>query len=336
MKILLVQTSFLGDTILSTPVISGIHQAYPDAALFMMTTPQSAALVQRDPLLAGIITFDKRNAQAGISGLIKMAARLRSENFDQAYVLHRSYRTALLMKLAKVPVRIGFNDAKLKCLYTDRRPRNLANHDVLRNLSLIKKELPLKFQGPELRLFPPGKQEVSENIREALGSLKSPVVLVPGSVWATKRWAWEGFRETARHFIHCGHSVLIVGGPEDRALSEKIAMGIDVVNLTGESDIADVMFIIRQSRLVICNDSMTMHIACAFKIPVVAIFCATTPSLGYYPWKNKNILLEIADLKCKPCGRHGGNRCPTGTYDCIKMIKPEHVITAATRLLTKP
>jgi heptosyltransferase-2 len=335
MKILLVQTSFLGDTILSTPVISAIHQAHPGAVLFMMTTPQSASLVRYDPLLTGIIPFDKRNSHAGIPGIMRMAQQLRSMNFDMAYVLHRSYRTAILMKLAKIPVRIGFRDAKLNCLYSETRPRNPASHDVLRNLSLIEKELPLKFQNPELRLFPPEKQDVGENIRKALGSVISPVVLVPGSVWSTKRWAWEGFRETARHFILRGHPVLIVGGPEDRALSEKIAMGLDVVNLTGESGIADVMHIIRQSRLVICNDSMAMHIACAFKIPVVAIFCATTASLGYTPWKNNSILLEKTDLDCKPCGRHGGNRCPTGTYACIEGITPERVIEAGTRLLEK-
>lgn len=334
MKILLVQTSFLGDTILSTPVIAGVHSAFPNARLYMMTTPASAALVKRDPLIDGIIVYDKRGREAGLFGIFKMAARLRSLDFDMAYVLHRSYRTAMLLKLSGIPVRIGFKDAKLRWLYSETRSRNITSHDVLRNLSLIKNEFPIKFQKTELRLFPPDRQEVGEKIVKVLQAAQKPVVLVPGSIWATKRWAWEGFRETARHFIQKGHTVFIVGGPEDRILSEKIANGLDVVNLAGESSIPEVMYIIRRAKIVICNDSMAMHIACAFKIPVVATFCATTASLGYYPWKNKSIVLEKTGLACKPCGRHGGNHCPTGTESCIKGITVENVVKAATRLLT--
>ena len=336
MKILLVQTSFLGDTILSTPVIAGIHGAFPEARLWIMTTPASAALVRRDPLLSGVISFDKRGTEAGIFGIYRMANRLKSMNFDMAYVLHRSYRTALLLKLSGIPLRIGFKDAKLSWLYSEKRPRNLASHDVLRNLSLIKNEFPVKYQNTELRLFPPLQQEIGEKIRKTMAAVKNPVVLVPGSIWATKRWSWEGFRATAQHFIRRGYAVLIVGGPEDRVLSEKIARGLDVINLTGESSIPDVMFIVKNARLVICNDSMAMHIACAFKIPVVATFCATTASLGYSPWKNNSIVLEKTDLECKPCGRHGGNHCPTGTLACIKGITPDNVIEAAGRLLAKP
>ncbi|MCJ7773738.1 MAG: hypothetical protein MUP22_11475, partial [Desulfobacterales bacterium] len=72
MKILLVQTSFLGDTILSTPVIAGLKKIYPDAKIWMMTTPLSSQLVIRDPLLEGVITFDKRGTDAGFRGLLNM------------------------------------------------------------------------------------------------------------------------------------------------------------------------------------------------------------------------------------------------------------------------
>ena len=90
MKILLVQTSFLGDTILSTPVIAGLHRVFPDTELWMMTTPQSAGLVQKDPLLTGIIPFDKRRDESGASGIWKMAGRLKEMAFDRVYALHRS------------------------------------------------------------------------------------------------------------------------------------------------------------------------------------------------------------------------------------------------------
>ena len=124
MKILLVQTSFLGDTILSTPVISGIKKMYPDADLGMMTTPLVSSLVVRDPLLAGILTYDKRGEDAGFSGLLRMERRIKAMRFDRVYSLHRSPRTSMLLWLSGISVRIGFANAKLKFLYHEIRERN--------------------------------------------------------------------------------------------------------------------------------------------------------------------------------------------------------------------
>ena len=78
---------------------------------------------------------------------------------------------------------------------------------------------------------------------------------------------------------------------------------------------------------------MALHMASDFKTPCVAIFCATSPRNGFYPWKNNAIIVEKNDLACRPCGRHGGRKCPTGTYACIKELKPDKVIQAAEKLL---
>src|SRR5262249_16579420 len=75
-----------------------------------------------------------------------------------------------------------------------------------------------------------------------------------------------------------------------------------------------------------------MHNPGARAVPVVAIFCATTPTLGFYPYSSKAIVLE-KDLPCRPCSSHGGRRCPLGTEDCIRLISPEQVFQAVERLL---
>ena len=85
-------------------------------------------------------------------------------------------------------------------------------------------------------------------------------------------------------------------------------------------------------KVLVTNDSGPMHIAVARAVPVVAIFCATTPALGFYPYSSKAIVLE-KDLPCRPCSSHGGRRCPLGTEDCIRLIGPEQVFQAVERLL---
>ena len=137
MKILLVQLSFLGDTILSTPVISGLKKVYPEAHISVMTTLLSSALIENDPFVHEIIVFDKRGKEKSISGVVKKAHEIRKKGFDKVYSLHRSYRTSILLFLAGIPERIGFSDAKMSFLYTEQRKKKLDGHAAIRNLSLL-------------------------------------------------------------------------------------------------------------------------------------------------------------------------------------------------------
>jgi len=333
MKILLVQLSWLGDTILSTPVIAGIKQIYPDSQLWMLTTPLASALVERDPLLAGVLTYDKRNRDSGIKGFVRMSFRLRHLNFNAAYSLHKSYRTAMLLWLSGIPVRIGFANAKLSFLYHKRRPRNTEEHDVLRNLSLISGEISPNAPDGTLRLFAPQIKDANPQVQKVLARLNKYVVLVPGSAWQTKMWPWQGYRQVAENLMAKGYSVVLLGALSERPVSEKVARGIDVINLAGETDISDAMLLVSNSRLVVCNDSMALHMASAFKVPNVAIFCSTSPSFGFGPWQNNAIVLERDDLECKPCGPHGWKRCPTGTEACMRELTPQTVVAAAEKLL---
>ncbi len=333
MKILLAQTSFLGDVILSTPVISGIKRIYPEAELWMMTTPISAPLILRDPLLSGVLIDDKKGENSGITGLLRMKRRIKAMTFDRVYSLHRSHRTSLLLWLSCVPVRVGFVSAKLSFLYNETRFRNPEDHDVIRNLSLLSKEVPITSLDSELRLFPPEYHELDNTMCNMLPRSGAYIVLVPGSAWKTKMWHWEGYHEVAKFLLKKGFAVVLLGTRAEKKLNAKVAQDLNVINLAGKTNISEAMYIIKNSKLVVCNDSMTLHLASAFKIPNVAIFCATSPTFGFSPWKNDAIVVERKDLDCKPCQRHGGNKCPTGTEACMKELSYTEIIGAAEQLL---
>ncbi|MBA3030794.1 MAG: glycosyltransferase family 9 protein [Desulfobacteraceae bacterium] len=333
MNLLLVQTSFLGDTILSTPVITGLRERFPEADLWMMTTPESAHLVKRDPFLAGVIPYDKRKAQSGFAGLRQMANRLREMEFDRVYALHRSPRTAVLLKLSGIPVRVGFHDSKLGFLYTQRQTRSLEIHDVLRNLSILSGERPLSRLNTDMRLFAPEKEEMNPDFLSLLPPSGKYVLLVPGSVWNTKRWSLQGYRDVIKYLNNTAYKVVLNGSPGERPLLEEIASGLDVMNIAGKIGISETLYVTKNARLVVCNDSMALHMASAFKIPNVAIFCATSPRFGFSPWKNRAVVVERADLPCKPCRRHGSQKCPNGTWECINGLASGKVIQAMEKLL---
>lgn len=334
MKILIVQTSFLGDTILSTPVIAAIKRIYPDAELWMMTTPLSVQLVERDPLLTGVIPYDKRGQDKGIKGLLNMAGRLRSMDFNLVYSLHRSYRTSVLLFLAKIPMRIGFSQAKLSFLYHETFTRDPKDHDVIRNLTILTgHDSPSALPG-DLRLFAPEYDEIRKDVSRAIPD--SPyAVLVPGSAWETKMWHHDGFRQTGLYLRDKGFQVVLLGANEDCETNSNVAKGTDFIDLAGKTRISEAMHIMKHATLAVCNDSMSLHMASAFKIPTVVIFCATSPTFGFGPWRNKARVVE-KKLSCKPCSPHGGRRCPQGTDACMKDLSYKEVVSAIESIVEMP
>ena len=336
-RILLVQTSYLGDTILSTPVIAALHRRHPRAELWMMTTPEGAELVRCDPLVHAVIAFDKRSRDRGLRGLVRMGRHLRQLAFERAYALQRSYRTALMLALSGIRQRTGFHQARLSFLYHTRAWRDPNRHDVHRNLSLLAEEAPSRSDQTALRLFPPPIESISPDLIRLVGAPRPYVLLVPGSAWETKRWHWEHFRTVAHDLIAQGYRVILIGARSDREINRQVAQDQPVVDLTGRTSVSEAMVMVRHAAGMVCNDSMALHMASAFRIPCVVVFCATSPAFGFGPWQNPGaVVLEAEDLPCKPCARHGGRRCPTGTRACMKDLPPDKVLAALQRVLPAP
>ena len=334
MKILLVQTSFLGDTILSTPVIAGIKAIYPESELWMMTTPLSSALVENDPLLEGVIPFDKRNQYNGMSGLFKFAKIIKSYQFDKVYSLHKSIRTSALLTLAGIPERACFDVAKGAFLYHTKKKRLTDKHDVLRNLSILSEEVNMDDLNSSMRLFPPEYEALSTTIQSVIDQNEKYAVLVPGSAWATKMWHSEGYRQTAAFLVARGLKVILMGSADDNNCCKRISKGNDnIVNLAGKTSISEALYIMNKAQLAVCNDSMSLHMASAFKIPTIVIFCSTIPEFGYGPWENDKAIVIEKKMDCRPCGSHGKKACPAGTNACMEEISHKEVISAIESLL---
>jgi len=334
-KILLVQTSFLGDLILSTPVIGGLLSKHPGAEIYLMTTLLGQALVRKDRRIKGVITFDKKKSEKGLRGFFSKLKEVKDHKFDIVYSLHKSYRTSILLFLAQIPKRVGFSKAHLSFLYTDRVQRPPKEHDVLRNLSLIGHIQEFTTAEMELKLYGPSGTESKEILD--LFSIKSPyAVIAPGSAWATKRWNASGYREIVQKLLtDFKHDVVVVGVGSEKEIADQVAFGTKAHNLCGKTDLFQLMGIVSNASLMVCNDSMNLHLASAFKIPTVTIFCATSPDFGFGPWQNKAQVIEKENLPCKPCSRHGGNSCPTGTELCMNGIPTDRVTDAINQMISR-
>ena len=340
-KILLVQTSFLGDVVLTTPLIAEIKRRFPQAHLSVLCKAQVQGLLENNRAIDEVLAYDKAGTQRGLAALWEKARDLRQHEFTIAISPHKSFRTALLLFLAGIPCRIGFRQSAGWFLYHYRADRITSRHDVERNLSILaalgidpskcQRDLQLETdtaarQSVALAFQTCGIQRNGDQLLFGLS---------PGSVWPMKRWHLEGYAQVIRDLKKAyACEVLLFGASEDRDTVGKLqqltgSLGVDLV---GRFDLRELPAAIDWCDLFICNDTGPMHVAVARGVPVVAIFCATTPSLGFYPYSSKAIVVE-KDLHCRPCSPHGGLRCPLGTEDCIRLIHPGHVLEAVRELL---
>jgi lipopolysaccharide heptosyltransferase II len=333
-RILVVQTSFLGDVVLTTPLIAALRRRFPSAALAVLCTPRGKEILAGNPDIDEIITLEKKRDGGRNANLFTKATELRAHDFTIAVSPHKSLRTALLLFLARIPLRIGFRQSAGWFLYHRLVDRDATRHDVERNLSLVE-ALGTDPRGCARELRIESTESARQTVVRIFAELgirddRMIVGVNPGSTWATKRWTVDGYAElcVALRRRHDAQIVLF-GGPEDRDIVEAIhqRVGGGVASLVGRIDLNELAAAIQRCRVFVTNDSGPMHVAVARGVPVVAVFCATTPSLGFFPYSSRAVVVE-KNLACRPCGSHGGQRCPLGTEDCMRLVKSEDVLAA--------
>ncbi len=352
-KILIVQTAFIGDVVLTTPLIKAVKEIYPEAKLSFLTTAKGKELVEEIKELDEVIAYDKRGRDKGIIRFFRLIKDLRARSFDLSLAPHRSHRTALLLFMASIPLRVGYTENSFSFLYNRKIHRDPTIHQVERALLLLK---PLgkesrNYRRTYLNLSPVVERE-AQNLLEQVEIKGSDLVIgvSPGSVWATKRWTPEGYGELITQLSRVyGAKVLILGGPEDQEVVKEVlfhcagepfdpaAGGAQdrPINLAGQSSLKQLVALIDRCELFIGNDSGPMHIAVARGVPVIAIFGPTTPELGFSPYSPDSLVIQ-RELDCRPCSPHGGRRCPKGHFKCMNSISAGEVLEAAGKFLKKP
>lgn len=341
-KILVIQTAFLGDVVLTTPLLGAIKDGFPKAGLSVLLVPRTKEILAGHPAVDEVLVYDKKGDLRGLRGLVRMARLLKSRGFDLCFLPHRSFRSAILAYLAGIPRRIGFGRSAGSLFYTDRAVRDPARHEVDRNLSLL---VPLGIKPASavrhLKVASdPVAQEAVDRILKAEGVKPGDCLIgmAPGSVWATKRWLPEGFAAVTdtlmnRSALGGKARILLLGSREDGTTTLEIIARCrqKPVNLAGQP-LSELVATLSRCRLLIANDNGAMHIGTALGVPVVAIFGSTSPSGGYGPYTKEAEIVEHT-LPCRPCGLHGYRRCPLGHFNCMREITPKEVMAAVERQL---
>ncbi len=331
-RILIIQTAFLGDVVLTIPLIAAVKKKFPKSFLSVTVIPSTKDVLEGHPAIDELIVFDKNGKDRGIVPFLGLVKKLKKQQFDMTILPHRSFKSALLVWLARIPRRVGFNTSQGRIFLNEIVTYDATKHDLDRNLDLAK-EIDIEVEDKEI-FINTAKEDwifVEEILQqEGIGTKDIVVGISPGSVWFTKRWLAIRFAELADRIIkELKAKVVIFGGHKDiGSVREMVeAMGEEAVNLAGKLSLKQLAAFIKRCHVFVSNDSGPMHIAVAGKVPVVAIFGPTTKELGFYPYGEGNTVIE-KDLPCRPCGLHGGNRCKLGTFDCMRLITVDEVFNA--------
>lgn len=315
MKILVIQTSFIGDVILATSVVEKLHRHYPDAEVFILLRKGNEALFKNHPFLK-VIIWDKN--QRKYHNLYKKLLQIRHQNFDLVINLHRHFATGWLSAFSSAKETIGFDKNPLSIFYTKKLPHHIDNgtHEVERNQSLIAHLTDNNYALP--RLYPsPGDFEKVASYKH-----QPYAIIAPASVWETKQLPKEKWLELINKLNDV--VVYIIGAPSDFGYGDyfiKNANHQKLVNLCGKLSLLQSAALIKDAQMTYVNDSAPLHLASAMNAPVTAFFCSTSPKFGFGPLSDVSIVIEATEpLSCKPCGIHGKKTCPEGHFKCGQLI----------------
>ena len=336
-RILIIQTAFLGDLILTLPVIQVLKDKQPDLEIDILVIPSTAEALDNNPNLSKVIMYDKKNS--GIGKLLKISGELRKNSYDVIISPHRSGRSALLSYLSFAGKSITFDTSAMNQLYKKTVKYEKGIHEIQRNLRLLE---PLGISEKEIirpELFI-SKAEIDsvEMLLKDFGIKPDEkfVTIAPGSVWFTKRFPESKFSKICCLLAGKGIKTILIGGKSDTESGRSIekSCGIPLVkNIAGRLSVLQSAEIVRRSSVLITNDSAPLHIGNAVETPVFAIFGSTIPGFGFYPYGKSDKIFEFNGLHCRPCGIHGRTSCPMDTLDCMMKIDESDITEEVISLL---
>lgn len=322
-KILIIQTAFIGDVILTTPIAEKLHRFFPTAQIDFLVRKGNEGLLADHPYLHNVIVWNKESRK--YNDLVRLSRHIRKNRYDMVINLQRFAASGFLTANSGASVRIGFDKNPFAFSFTNKVPHIVENgmHEVERNLKLIESFTDDSYQAP--RLYPrPADYELVDQYQ-----LKPYVCIAPTSVWFTKQYPLEHWAELIRK-ISAKFEIYLLGGPKDQPACAKLLEMVKdrpVTNLCGKLGFLASAALMQDAKMNYVNDSAPMHMASALNAPTTAVFCSTVPAFGFGPLSDEARIVETQEvLTCRPCGLHGRKACPKGHFKCAHTIETSDLV----------
>ncbi len=332
---------FIGDVILTTPVIHAVREKYPDAFIAYLAEKEAVSLLANNPYLDEIIQFDF--SKPAIIEQTRVALGLRKRKFDVVVDFFSNPRSAILTRASGAPVRIGKEVKRRGKLYTHR----IVDDGKLRTAIQFHYQYvaPLNVQPTwwrtEIFLTDDEKREARNYLKWQDIDVEKPIIgLHPGATWPAKMWEWEKFADLADLLrAKLNAQVIVTQGPNDKELVEKIS-GRTVGNLLilPVMQLRQLAGVLSQCSVYLTNDAGPMHIAVAVGTKTIGIFGPGEENI-WFPYlpplydKSAGHVALRKDVPCHPCHLDFCNRDGAGYMECMKLLSVKEVFEEVKRNL---
>lgn len=323
MNFLVIQTAFIGDVVLATPLVEKINRFFPDSSIDVLVRNGNEKLLSGHPHIRKVLIWNKKEHK--YAGLISLSRQIRTEQYDWVINCQRFAASGLLTVFSGARNTVGFDKNPFSFLYSRRVAHRYGSsasplHEVDRNLSLITHLTDNSSEKP--RLYP----STADFDRAAEFAGGQPYVCIaPTSVWFTKQFPAHKWLELIRILLPRGYRIFLLGGNEDVQPCEAMRVAAshpEVRNAAGRLSFLESAALMKGAAMNYANDSAPVHIASAVDAPVTAVFCSTVTSFGFTPLSRRSHIVESKEhLACRPCGLHGFKACPKGHFACAESIR---------------
>mgnify|MGYP003690800363 CR=1 FL=1 len=313
-RILIIQSAFIGDVVLATPIIEKLAVHFPEAKIDFLLKRGNQKILQNHPKLNKVYIWKQNEFRH----LFKLSSIFKRNKYDLVLNLQRTIASGLITVLSGAKVKIGFSKNPFSFLFDEKVFYKFnGKHESSRNLGLIQSLTDKTYISPKLY---PQKMDYAAVAKYQ----EFPYLCIaPSSYWKTKEFPQVKWIELIisldDHWI-----IYLLGGKEDFSFCEEIrthAERKNVINLAGKLEVLASAALMEKAKMNYVNDSSPLHIASAMNASINAVFCSSAPYFGFGPLTINSKVIEVEkELSCKPCAVHGKNECPLGHFDCAHSI----------------
>jgi len=325
MKFLIIRFSSIGDIVLTTPVVRCLKKQIPTAEIHYLTKSNYSAILAPNPYVDKLHFLEEN--------LNNLVSELRNEDFDYIIDLHHNLRTLTIKKALD---KKAFSYEKLnieKWIYVNFKWNSLPDIHIVDRYMKTVESFGVKNDGAGLDYFIADDEYVKEKDIPASHSAGYIGISI-GAALNTKKYPFHKARALCESL---DHPIILLGGLEDADEGERIAAvdPVKIYNACGKFSLNESADLVRRAKLIVSNDTGLMHIATAFKKPVISLWGNTVPEFGMYPYYGENYLsqhpspfdiLEIKNLSCRPCSKIGYDKCPKGHFKCMELITTNSIL----------
>lgn len=324
MKRLIIGPAWVGDMVMAQALAKRLKRLDPHSEIHMIAPSATLPVVNSMPEVAKGWLLDIAHGRLEIGKRWRLARALRAERFDEALVLPRSFKAALIPFLAGIPRRKGARGEFRYGLINEIVDFNrAAGRTVEEFLRFAGAEPMREAERPALT----ATLEAGALARLGFAPGERYVALCPGAEYGpAKRWPPIHFAELARRLARQGFTSAIIGGAKERdigALIKSAVGGDSIRDLTGQTSLPQAIALLAQAACVVSNDSGLMHVAAAVGRPLVALYGSSSPERT--PPLSPQARILHTDIECRPCFKRD---CPLGHTDCLVKLDVARVEAA--------